>query len=111
VRLVTGGTDNHMMLADVMSRGKTGKEVQELLDKANITANKNTIPYDTQKPSLASGMRFGTPAATTRGMKEEDMTQVGRIIVRLMNEGESAVPQCRDEVLALCEKFPLYPGL
>lgn len=111
VRLVTGGTDNHLMLADVMSRGKTGKEVQELLDMANITANKNTIPYDTQKPSLASGMRFGTPAATTRGMKEDDMTAIGKIIVRLLDEGESAVPACRELVIALCERYPLYPGL
>ena len=111
VRLVTGGTDNHMMLADVMSRGKTGMEVQELLDKANITANKNTIPFDTQKPGVASGMRFGTPAATTRGMKEDDMRAVGGIIVRLLNEGEAAMPACREQVLALCEKFPLYPEL
>lgn len=111
VRLVTGGTDNHMMLADVLSRGKTGLEVQNLLDMANITANKNTIPYDTQKPSLASGMRFGTPAATTRGMTEADMTAVGGIIVKLLDEGEAAVPACREQVLALCEKYPLYPGL
>ena len=99
------------MLADVLSRGKTGLEVQNLLDMANITANKNTIPYDTQKPSLASGMRFGTPAATTRGMTEADMTAVGGIIVKLLDEGEAAVPACREQVLALCEKYPLYPGL
>lgn len=111
VRLVTGGTDNHLMLADVMSRGKTGKEVQDLLDMANITANKNTIPYDTQKPSLASGMRFGTPAATTRGMKEDDMSAIGGIILKLLEEGEAAVPECKEQVLALCEKYPLYPGL
>jgi glycine hydroxymethyltransferase len=111
VRLVTGGTDNHMMLADVMSRGKTGLEVQELLDRANITANKNTIPYDTQKPSLASGMRFGTPAVTTRGMKEKDMEEIGALIVRLLDEGDAAVPQCRDAVLDICARFPLYPGL
>ena len=111
VRLVTGGTDNHMMLADVMSRGKTGLEVQELLDRANITANKNTIPYDTQKPSLASGMRFGTPAVTTRGMKEKDMEEIGALIVRLLDEGDAAVPECRDAVLDICARFPLYPGL
>ena len=111
VRLVTGGTDNHMMLADVMSRGKTGKEVQDLLDLANITANKNTIPNDPLKPSVASGMRFGSPAATTRGFLEEDMTEVGGIIVRLLDGGEAALPECRDRVAALCEKFPLYPGL
>ena len=111
LRLVTGGTDNHMMLADVMSRGLTGKYVQELLDSANITANKNTIPYDTQKPSLASGMRFGTPAVTTRGMKEDEMRAIGKIIVRLIDEGEKSVPECRDQVLDICSRFPLYPGL
>ena len=111
LRLVTGGTDNHLMLADVMSRGLTGKYVQELLDSANITANKNTIPYDTQKPSLASGMRFGTPAVTTRGMKEDEMRAIGKIIVRLIDEGEKSVPECRDQVLDICSRFPLYPGL
>ena len=111
LRLVTGGTDNHLMLADVMSRGLTGKYVQELLDSANITANKNTIPYDMQKPSLASGMRFGTPAVTTRGMKEDEMRAIGKIIVRLIDEGEKSVPECRDQVLDICSRFPLYPGL
>lgn len=111
LRLVTGGTDNHLMLADVMSRGLTGKYVQELLDSANITANKNTIPYDTQKPSLASGMRFGTPAVTTRGMMEDEMRAIGKIIVRLIDEGEKSVPECRDQVLDICSRFPLYPGL
>ncbi len=111
LRLVTGGTDNHLMLADVMSRGLTGKYVQELLDSANITANKNTIPYDTQKPSLASGMRFGTPAVTTQGMKEDEMRAIGKIIVRLIDEGEKSVPECRDQVLDICSRFPLYPGL
>jgi len=111
VRLVTGGTDNHLMLADVMSRGKTGKEVQELLDHAHITANKNAIPYDLQKPSVASGMRFGSPAATTRGLKEEDMKVVGNCIVKLINEGESAVKECTESVLEICDKYPLYPEL
>ena len=111
VRLVSGGTDNHLMLADVMSRGKTGNEVQELLDAANITANKNAIPFDTQPVKLTSGMRFGSPAVTTRGMKEEEMRVIGGMISRLMDEGEAAVPQVREQVIALCEKFPLYPGL
>ena len=109
VRLVSGGTDNHMMLADVMSRGKTGAEVQELLDAANITANKNTIPFDPLGVKTTSGMRFGSPAVTTRGMKEEEMRQIGRMIARLVEEGESAVPAVKEEVLALCERFPLYP--
>ncbi|MBR4549672.1 MAG: serine hydroxymethyltransferase [Oscillospiraceae bacterium] len=111
VRLVSGGTDNHLMLADVMSRGKTGNEVQELLDAANITANKNAIPFDTQPVKLTSGMRFGSPAVTTRGMKEEEMRQIGAMISRLMEEGEAAVPQVKEQVIALCERFPLYPEL
>ena len=111
VRLVSGGTDNHLMLADVMSRGKTGAEVQELLDRANITANKNAIPFDAQPVKLTSGMRFGSPAVTTRGMKESEMTQIGSLIARLMDEGEAAVPAVKEEVVALCEKFPLYPEL
>ena len=111
VRLVSGGTDNHLMLADVMSMGKTGMEVQELLDRANITANKNTIPFDTQSVKLTSGMRFGTPASTSRGMKEEEMRQVAALIVRLLREGEQAVAPVREQVIALCEQFPLYPEL
>ena len=111
VRLVTGGTDNHMMLADVYSCGKTGKEVQELLDRANITANKNGIPFDTLSVKETSGMRFGSPACTTRGMKEAEMTQIGKLIARLIREGESAVPAVREEVLEICSRFPLYPEL
>ena len=110
-RLVSGGTDNHLMLADVFSRGRTGAEVQELLDRAHITANKNTIPFDTQSVRTTSGMRFGTPAATTRGMKEAQMRAIGAMICRLIDEGDAAVPAVRDEVIALCEQFPLYPGL
>lgn len=111
VRLVSGGTDNHLILADVFSRGRTGAEVQELLDRAHITANKNTIPFDTQSVRTTSGMRFGTPAATTRGMKEAQMRAIGAMICRLIDEGDAAVPAVRDEVIALCEQFPLYPGL
>ena len=111
VRLVSGGTDNHLMLADVMSRGKTGAEVQELLDMANITANKNTIPFDTQSVKTTSGMRFGSPAVTTRGMKEPEMREIGRMIARLIDEGEAAVPEVRQQVIALCEQFPLYPEM
>ena len=111
VRLVTGGTDNHMMLADVYCCGKTGKEVQQLLDEANITANKNGIPFDTLSVKETSGMRFGSPASTSRGMKEAEMTEIGRMIARLIREGESAVPAVREEVLELCSRFPLYPEL
>ena len=111
VRLVSGGTDNHLMLADVMSRGKTGNEVQELLDAANITANKNAIPFDTQPVKLTSGMRFGSPAVTTRGMKEPEMEQIGGMIARLMDEGESAVPAVKEQVIELCRRFPLYTDM
>ena len=111
LRLVSGGTDNHLMLCDVMSKGKTGMEVQELLDAANITANKNTIPFDTQSVKLTSGMRFGSPAATTRGMKEQEMHQIGAMIARLINEGEEAVPQVKEQVIELCRQFPLYPEM
>ena len=111
VRLVSGGTDNHLMLADTMSRGKTGHEVQELLDAANITANKNTIPFDTQSMRQTSGMRFGTPAVTSRGMQEGEMRRIGAAIARLMDEGEAAVPQVREEMIELCRSFPLYPAL
>ena len=111
IRIVSGGTDNHLMLADTMSLGRTGMEVQELLDRAHITANKNAIPFDTQPPKLASGMRFGSPAATTRGMGENEMAEIGNAIVKIIKDGEAAVPEVKEQVIALCEKFPLYPGL
>ncbi len=110
VRLVSGGTDNHLMLADVMSMGVTGRDMQELLDRANITANKNAIPFDEQPPHLGSGVRFGSPASTSRGMKEDEFRQIGGLILRLMRERDAAVPAVREEVLALCERFPLYEG-
>ncbi|MGM9575296.1 MAG: serine hydroxymethyltransferase [Oscillospiraceae bacterium] len=111
IRLVSGGTDNHLMLADTMTLGRTGMEVQELLDMAHITANKNAIPFDTQPVKLTSGMRFGTPAVTTRGMKETEMAEIGEMIVRLIKEGESAVSEVKDQVVSLCERFPLYPEM
>ena len=109
IRLVSGGTDNHLMLADCMSKGKTGFAVQELLDAANITANKNTIPFDTQGVKLTSGIRLGTPAVTTRGMKEQEMRIIGKLISELMEKGEEAVPAAKEQVLELCREFPLYP--
>ena len=111
LRLVSGGTDNHLMLVDVMSKGRTGMEVQELLDMANITANKNTIPFDTQSVKLTSGMRFGTPAVTTRGMKEPEMAQIAQMIARLIDEGEGAVAQVKEQTIELCRAFPLYPDI
>ena len=111
VRLVSGGTDNHLMLADVYSRGRTGAQMQDLLDAANITANKNTIPFDTQSVRVTSGVRLGTPAVTTRGMGEGEMREIGALICRLIDEGEAAVPTVRAQVLDLCARFPLYPDL
>ena len=111
IRLVSGGTDNHLMLADVMSKGRTGAEVQELLDRANITANKNTIPFDTQGVKATSGVRLGTPAVTSRGMDEDDMKDIGRFIATLVESGEDAVEDVKKEVLDLCAKHPLYSDL
>ena len=111
LRLVSGGTDNHLVNVDVMSRGRTGAEVQELLDRANITANKNAIPFDALPVRQTSGMRFGTPAVTTRGMKETEMHEIGAMIGRILREGEDALDMTREQTVALCERFPLYPQM
>src|SRR5712691_1167851 len=109
-RLVSGGTDNHLVLVDVFARGITGKVAEAALDKAGITVNKNTIPYDTNSPMVASGVRIGTPALTTRGMKEKDMEEVGRLISRALAavENESALADIKRDVSKLCDRFPLY---
>ena len=111
LRLVSGGTDNHLLNVDVMSMGKTGAEVQELLDMANITANKNAIPFDTLPVRQTSGMRFGTPAVTTRGMKEAEMREIGGMIVQLLRGGSEAADEVRRHTIELCRRFPLYPEL
>lgn len=111
LRLVSGGTDNHLLNVDVMSMGKTGAEVQELLDMANITANKNAIPFDTLPVRQTSGMRFGTPAVTTRGMKEAEMHEIGGMIVQLLRGGSEATDEVRRHTIELCRRFPLYPEL
>ncbi len=111
LRLVSGGTDNHLLNVDVMSMGKTGAEVQELLDMANITANKNAIPFDTLPVRQTSGMRFGTPAVTTRGMKEAEMREIGGMIVQLLRGGSEATDEVRCHTIELCRRFPLYPEL
>jgi glycine hydroxymethyltransferase len=109
-RLVSGGTDNHLMLVDVFARGITGKVAEAALDKAGITVNKNTIPYDTNSPMVASGIRLGTPALTTRGMKEPDMEEIGRLIARALAavDDESALAAVKKDVGRLCDRFPLY---
>ena len=109
-RLVSGGTDNHLMLIDVFSRGITGKVAEKALEHAGITVNKNTIPYDTNSPMVASGIRIGTPALTTRGMKEAEMEEIGRLIARALSsvENESELLSVRKDVQRLCDRFPLY---
>lgn len=111
VRLTTGGTDNHMMLADVASKDRTGLEVQQLLDAANITANKNAIPFDPLPRAETSGVRFGTPAITTRGMKEEETVQIGKWILEILEHGDAVTARIKDEVKELCAQHPLYPHL
>lgn len=111
VRIVSGGTDNHLMLADVSSKGANGAEMQELLEKSNITANKNTIPFETLPPHLASGVRFGTPAVTTRGFKENEMLEVADIISMLLDKRTSAIPEAKERVAVLTKAFPLYENL
>jgi glycine hydroxymethyltransferase len=109
-RLVSGGTDNHLMLIDVFARGITGKVAEATLDHAGITVNKNTIPFDTNSPMVASGIRLGTPALTTRGMREPEMETVGRLISRALQHvgDEPGLAAVRREVSTLCERFPLY---
>jgi glycine hydroxymethyltransferase len=112
-RLVSGGTDNHLMLVDVFSRGLTGRDATEALGRAGITVNQNTIPFDQNPPLKASGIRIGTPAVTTRGMGEAEMAVIGDFIARVLaSPGDERVQaMVRSEVEALCRKFPLYADL
>jgi glycine hydroxymethyltransferase len=108
IRLVSGGTDNHLMLVDLRGENRTGKEVEALLDRAHITANKNTIPFETTSPFVTSGIRIGTPAITTRGMKEKEAIQVAKLVTSVIRGGEGVVESVGKEVTSLCEAFPLY---
>ena len=110
-RLVSGGTDNHLMLVDVFSKGLTGKIAETALGKAGITVNKNAIPFDQNPPMVASGIRIGTPAVTTRGMGEAEMEIIGELIARALKtpDDDRALGSVRAEVEALCRRFPLYP--
>ena len=107
IKIVSGGTDNHLMLVDLTNYELTGKAVEKLLDAANITCNKNTIPNDPKSPFVTSGIRLGTPAVTSRGMVEEDMEQIAEAIAMMIKEGEAAAPKAKAIVSALTEKYPL----
>jgi glycine hydroxymethyltransferase len=109
-RLVSGGTDNHLMLVDVFSRGVTGKVAEAALGRAGITVNKNAIPFDQNPPMVASGIRVGTPALTTRGMREAEMEQVGALVARVLAtpDDEGVISTVKAEVERLCRRFPLY---
>ena len=118
--IVTGGTDTHLMLVDLRPKGLTGKAAEESLDRAGITCNKNGVPFDPAKPTVTSGIRLGSPAATTRGFGAGEFRQVGQLITRVLdalaeNPGEGdngeAEATVRDDVRALCRRFPTYPNL
>ena len=111
LRLVTGGTDTHLLLLDVSTRNVTGKDAQEALDRAWITVNKNTIPFETKSPMVTSGIRLGTPAVTTRGMKEPEMAVIADLVDRVLSKlgDEGVEAKVRGDVQALTSRFPLYP--
>jgi glycine hydroxymethyltransferase len=111
--IVSGGTDNHLMLIDLRNKGVTGKQAEIALDSAGITCNKNAVPYDTQPPLVTSGIRLGAAAMTSRGFKEEDMKQIAEFIDRVISQcGDSSIAEkVKSDVKEYCSKFPLYPGL
>lgn len=108
VKMVSGGTDNHLILLNLTDKGITGKELEKLLDEVHITVNKNAIPFDTQKPFVTSGIRIGTPAMTSRGMKEDEARVVARLITAVIKKREGAFDEVSAEVAKLCKAFPLY---
>jgi len=107
-RLVSGGTDNHLMLLDLTDKDITGKDAEHMLDEVGITANKNAIPYDQRSPFITSGVRLGTPASTTRGFKEDDMREVAKLIALTLTDFDNKKEEIRQRVKALCDKYPLY---
>lgn len=108
IELVSGGTDNHLMLVKLVKNNITGKELEHLLDECRITVNKNAIPNDPQSPFVTSGIRVGTPSVTTRGMKEQEMKQIGEMIAQVIKDRENAIEPVKHEVENLCKRFPLY---
>ena len=111
IDMVSGGTDNHLMLIKLVKNGVTGKELEHLLDDCHITVNKNAIPNDPQKPFVTSGIRVGVPAATSRGMKEPEMRTIAKLISKVIKEKEAALADVSAAVAELCSRFPLYPDL
>ena len=117
--VVSGGTDNHLMLVDLRPKGATGKAAEAALGRAHITCNKNGIPFDPEKPFVTSGIRLGTPAGTTRGFGTQEFDEIGQLIVEVVDalakagpEGDAAAETAvRARVAALCDRFPIYPGL
>ena len=116
--IVSGGTDTHLLLVDMRPKGLTGKAAEESLDRAGITCNKNGVPFDPEKPTVTSGIRLGTPAATTRGFGVVEFRQVGELMTRVLdalvqNPEDNAVAEreVKAEVEALCHRFPIYPGM
>ena len=108
LRLVSGGTDNHMMLINLVGSGVNGKQLETWLDMAHITANKNSVPNEPLSPSLTSGLRVGTPAVTSRGMKEDDMVKIADMIADIVEGGESAIESVKARAIALCDEYPIY---
>lgn len=108
LRLVSGGTDNHMMLINLVGSGVNGKQLETWLDMAHITANKNSVPNEPLSPSLTSGLRVGTPAVTSRGMKEDDMVKIADMIADIVESGESAIESVKARAIALCDEHPIY---
>ncbi len=108
VAMVSGGTDNHLILLNLTDKGMTGKELEHMLDDVHITVNKNAIPFDTQKPFVTSGIRIGTPAMTSRGMKEAEARKIAQLIAKIIDEKEGAYEYVKEEVAKLCAQFPLY---
>ena len=108
VRLVSGGTDNHLMLVDLRKDNMTGKELEALLDRAHITANKNTIPFETTSPFITSGVRIGTPSITARGMKEVEAAEIADLVTEVIQSREAALEDVSAKVARLCERFPIY---
>ncbi len=108
LRLVSGGTDNHMMLVNLVGSGVNGKQLETWLDEAHITVNKNSVPNEPLSPMITSGIRVGTPAVTTRGMKEDDMIEIVDMIADIVQNGEGAIENVKERAIALCDKYPIY---